>query len=245
MPFQRMLASFRAFIARGSVKDTFLLFPRAEFSISTPLQSNSNRAHAHLTKLPGALANNVGQGKKSARQANWRSYSAKLGELSVPVDVADAWSFFAERVVYHQRIQGLMRVLEGILKAPHPPHSFYHGIWSGHEHGVFETSSPSDSRIVRLFRGRKLIDQEYQRFECAGRLSLIFLTHDIEVIKEGDWKLSPGQSRQNAAVESIAEHLDVHSDEIRKEWRRSRNYMKLLEEYGPGSLLELGSGVNW
>ena len=98
---------------------------------------------------------------------------------------------------------------------------------------------------MRLFYGRKLIDREQHRFECAGRLSLVFLAHDVEVIKDQDWKLTPGQSRQHAAVISIAKHLNVKPDEIKKEWRRSRNYVKLMEVCGPGSLLELGTNVNW
>lgn len=138
-----------------------------------------------------------------------------------------------------------MRVLEGIYKAPHQPAHFYREIWSAQKNNVFCAKGSSESRISRLFHGRKLIDQEHQRFEDAGRLSLVFLAHDIETIKDQDWKLGPGQSRQHAAVLWISKHLDVNPEEVKKEWRRSRNYLRLLEVCGPASLLELGTGVNW
>ena len=157
----------------------------------------------------------------------------------------EAWETFAANSNSQTQLHRLMRVFEGVLRAAQQPASFYRSLWSAHKNQVFDLKDTTQSRIARLFQGRKLIEQEFQRFECAGRLSLVFLAHDVEFIKSQDWKLAPGQSRQNAAVMSIANHLDVEPDEIKKEWRRSRNYIKLLEECGPASLLELGTGVNW
>lgn len=157
----------------------------------------------------------------------------------------EAWQFFASRVPTHKRHHNLMRALLRHLEAPQQPVLVYRELWSSHTEHIFSRGSSAESRISRLFRGRRLIEREHQRFECASRLSLVFLSHDIEVVKSQDWKLGPGQSRQHAAVLSVAQHLGVEPNEIKREWRRSRNYMILLETCGPGSLLELGTGVNW
>ncbi|PYH42233.1 uncharacterized protein BP01DRAFT_135860 [Aspergillus saccharolyticus JOP 1030-1] len=161
------------------------------------------------------------------------------------LEIHAAWSFFMAHDSAQTQVHQLMRVLDRVLNAIHRPASFYRSLWSAHREYVFGSSQTAASRICRLFQGRKVIDQESQRFESAGRLSLVFLTHDVEVMKAQNWKLAPGQSRQHAAVMSISQQLNMDAEEIRKDWRRSRNYIKLWEECGPASLLELGTGINW
>jgi hypothetical protein len=155
------------------------------------------------------------------------------------------WGFFAARVKPRPRIQNLIRVVYGSAKAVQHPLIFYQNLWHTNKDNVFSAETSAESRLSRLFRGRKKIDRHHQRFECASRLSLLFLAHDVAATKSWNWELGPGQSRQHVAVLAIAHHLGVATEEIKKEWRRSRNYVKLLEVCGPGSLLELGSGVNW
>jgi hypothetical protein len=269
---QRLLSSFRAFFARGSARDLYELLPSLEAAFQAPPSSDSQSQadenhslasnyhlpscepvpHDHAVPLPIpariAASDAVRTNRASPYHSSdtpWQPDSEKLDSSKLTADSREAWKFFAARVPTHQRIQNLIRVLDGILKAPKQPQSFYQGLWYANTDHVFRTRPSTESRITRLFHGRRLIDQEHQRFECAGRLSLVFLAHDVEVIKAQDWKLAPGQSRQHAAVMSIAQHLKVEPDEIKKEWRRSRNYVKLLEVCGPGSLLELGTGVNW
>ena len=151
--------------------------------------------------------------------------------------------YLAERVECPRRLHRLLKVVRGSIEASQHPPTFYEAVWSGSD-DVF-AGEASDSRLRRLYRGRKKIDQYAQQYECASRLSLLFLAHDIEVIKSRSWKLGPGQSRQSVAVLGIASHLGVSPEDIKDEWRRSQNYVRLLETCGPGILLELGSAVNW
>ena len=157
--------------------------------------------------------------------------------------IDSALKVIAGRVDSSRRAQTLIRVLRGSVEALQQPPEFYKMLWSGNDN-VF-AGGESDSRLRRHYRGRKKIDKFHQQFECAGRLSLVFLAHDIEVTKSRDWKLGPGQSRQYVAVLWIAHHLGVSPEDIKDEWRRSQNYTRLLEDCGPGVLLELGTGVNW
>ena len=157
--------------------------------------------------------------------------------------IDSALKYIADRVESSQRAQHLVRVTRGSSEALQQPPDFYNMLWSGNDN-VF-AGGESDSKLCRLYRGRKKIDKFHQQYECASRLSLVFLTHDIEAIKSWDWTLGPGQSRQYAAVLWIAHHLGVSPEDIKDEWRRSQNYVRLLEACGPGVLLELGTGVNW
>ena len=151
--------------------------------------------------------------------------------------------YLAGRVECPRRLHRLLKVIRGSIEASQHTAAFYKALWSGSDN-IF-AGEASDSRLRRLYRGRKKIDQYLLQYECASRLSLLFLAHDIEVIKGRPWKLGPGQSRQFVAVLWIARHLSVSPEDIKDEWRRSQNYMRLLEKCGPGILLELGSAVNW
>ena len=171
--------------------------------------------------------------------------SSNLSKTSDNLDdeISKISHHLAERVESPQRLHRLCRVVRGSIEASQHPPEFYKALWSGSDN-IF-AGEASDSRLRRLYRGRKKIDQYSQQFECASRLSLLFLAHDIEVIKSRSWTLGPGQSRQSIAVLWIACHLGVSPENIKDEWRRSQNYVRLLEACGPGILLELGSAINW
>ncbi|KAK6829263.1 hypothetical protein RU639_003204 [Aspergillus parasiticus] len=247
---QRLLSSFRAFFARGSARDFYELLPNHDGIFSE--QSRPNPSSQYPKDSRNIRNADCQQKRKSKASASKEDLpvvvSPDPGSVeghSLAAEMQEARVFCAVNVSSQAQQHRLMRVLEGVLKAPRQSANFYLGLWSAHRSRVFDTNGAVQSRIARLFQGRKLIEQEFHRFEYAGRLSLIFLTHDIEIIKAQNWKLAPGQSRQHAAVISIADHLNVEPEEIKKEWRRSRNYIRLLEECGPASLLELGTGVNW
>ena len=158
-------------------------------------------------------------------------------------ELKSASEFIANRVESSRSAQYLIRATRGSIEALQQPLDFYKTFWSGNDN-VF-TGADSDSKLRRLYRGRRKIDKFHQQYECASRLSLVFLAHDIEATKSRDWKLGPGQSRQYVAVLWIAHHLGVSPEEIKDEWRRSQNYVRLVEVCDPGILLELGTGVNW
>lgn len=255
---QKLLASFRGFIARGSIDDINHLlsnlgmaapalcdsgFPKdPKLNNSATLRPSNTAVHGMANETTIACAPK--SFSATAEQAMVHGQSG-TGLQQSETYHQEAWQFFASRVPTNQRHHSLMRALLGHLQAPHQSFLTYRALWSSHRQQIFSHASAAESRLSRLFQGRRVIDQENHRFECASRLSLVFLSHDIEVVKDQEWKLGPGQSRQHAAVLSVAHHLGVNPDEIKKEWRRSRNYMLLLEACGPGSLLELGTGVNW
>ncbi|TDZ99621.1 Glutamate decarboxylase [Colletotrichum sidae] len=184
----------------------------------------------------------VGAGGPAGTVGTW---VGRDGQSRLTEESQDALLFLKDRVLAPKRLQNLLRVVDGVLNAPRQPASFYRNLWSTHSRCIFSDADPAQTRIARLLTGIKHIDQESQRFESAGRISLVFLAHDIEVVKDQDMILAPGQTRQNLAVLSIAQQLRVDCNEIKNKWRRGRNYIKLLERCGPAALLELGTGVNW
>lgn len=241
------MASFRAFFARGSARDFFELLPSPNGLPSE--QFTLDRCSQPCEGSQDTQNTVCKQRRKSKSVAKEKPHGvasdSSVESINFIRSMQEGRAFFESNIPVKADLSRVMRVLEGILKSPRQPAEFYLELWSAHRGQVFDTNDANQSRIARLFRGRKFIEKESQRFEYAGRLSLIFLTHDVEAVKSHNWKLAPGQSRQHAAVLSIAQHLNVAPEEIKREWRRSRNYIRLLEECGPASLLELGTGVNW
>jgi len=155
-----------------------------------------------------------------------------------------ARAFFRPHAGSASRLVHMVRVVRGIHDAIQYPQVVYESIWLAEE-GVFSSSDPGESRLRRLADGRKRLEQGQSKFEIANRIALIYLAHDIEVLKMKEWQLKSGETRQSAAVKWIAGHLNITTDVVKAEWRRSQNYIRLVEICGPGSLIELGTGVNW
>jgi hypothetical protein len=89
-----------------------------------------------------------------------------------------------------------------------------------------------------------MIKQASGQYDCAGRLSLIFVAHDVDHISRSEGlELASGKGRNTAAFEEIAEGCSIYMDTVREDHKKSRNYMLLLEIGGPGSLLEVGTDV--
>ncbi|KXJ88081.1 hypothetical protein Micbo1qcDRAFT_178247 [Microdochium bolleyi] len=266
---QRLLSSFTNFLARGSTHDVSALLHAAgraahrsqNAGISASQDKSARASTPHGPSTNRSSSSTVSENvldpittPKDIQLSARKGSGGSIGNMSLlqtedPLRMASI--FFRARVPTKQRIIGLLRVTEGILKAPKHPASFYRDLWSRQSPDIWTSGSgcsiatSTKSRLSRLFRGMKIIERESDRFASATRLSLMFLAHDIDVIKDQDWELDQGQSRQNAAVQFVARQLAVDPGEIKKEWRRGRNYMKLLMTFGPASLLELGNGVNW
>ena len=216
-----------------------------QFPTTTGLQSPQNALAAPLSTIRDIQTSNESS-PAATRATDIESHDSNIPseELCTRSQEVDcALKFIADRVESTHCTQHLVRVTKGSIEALQQPLDFYKMLWSGNDN-VF-AGGESDSKLCRLYRGRKKIDKFHQQYECASRLSLVFLAHDIEVTKSRDWRLGPGQSRQYAAVLWIAHHLGVSPEDIKDEWRRSQNYLRLLEVCGPGILLELGTGVNW
>jgi hypothetical protein len=56
--------------------------------------------------------------------------------------------------------------------------------------------------------------------------------------------LAQGETPQTAAFRKIATALDISLDAVKAEYKKSKNYLLLLEEEGPGILLQIGTGVD-
>lgn len=233
---QKLLHSFRSFFSKGSVQDFSQLLPvlRTRQSIS-PTQESLQKS----SDLNTQFCQSTASCSPRRQTPDSQQYLNSSEPASVPCsdsepdprdrydeETNEMWDFFAARVKPRPRIQYLIRVVYGSLKAVQYPQIFYENLWETDHDNIFGAEETTDSRLTRLYRGRKRLDRHHQKYECASRLSLVFLGHEIEVTKSLDWNLSPGQSRQHAAVISIAHHLGVAPEEIKKEWRRSRNYSK-------------------
>ncbi len=71
------------------------------------------------------------------------------------------------------------------------------------------------------------------------------MAHDVSQMEDSGYLvLSSGRGRKTAAFKSIAESLSVPISTVRDDYKRSRNYMLLLQEGGPGSLLNVGKDVS-
>ena len=96
-----------------------------------------------------------------------------------------------------------------------------------------------------MYQGRKKIKEGSCQYKCADRLSLILIAHDVEqILNLATLELSAGQGRKTAAFMAIAKSLSMPVKDVKKDYKKSRNYMLLLKGGGPGSVLELGSGVS-
>jgi hypothetical protein len=117
-------------------------------------------------------------------------------------------------------------------------------LWGGKEQIFDGTETGSSGRLCRLLRGRKRIRKGSDEYDCANRLSLLFIGNDVEYLQTTSEKqLASGRGRKTIALETLAEDSSIPLATIKEDYKRGRNYMKLLAEAGPGSLLELGSDV--
>jgi hypothetical protein len=146
------------------------------------------------------------------------------------------------------RIQRLVRVVRGFVEAKALPQESYEMLWSFKD-GIFEGSEDGLERFCRLQRGRRKIMVRTTEYDCATRLALLFVNHDIDHLskvpkKSKDPKLRRGQNRKTAAFQQLVAVSDTPLEVLKTDWKNSRNYSHVLAQAGPGSLLEMGSGVN-
>ncbi|CAG8980234.1 hypothetical protein HYALB_00009816 [Hymenoscyphus albidus] len=158
---------------------------------------------------------------------------------------------YFEKILGHDkqiRVQRLVRTVRGLEKAAALPLQSYERLWST-KGKIFEGSETGPSgRLCRLQRGRQKIRQGNGEYECASRLSLLFLANDVDhIYSSNKLKLSSGRGRKTIAFEELAESSGISLNTLKDDYKKSRGYMQLLAEEGPGSVLEVGSEVtaNW
>lgn len=116
-------------------------------------------------------------------------------------------------------------------------------IWSGKSEIFDPTESNKLSRICRLFRGRQRLSQNRMLYDCADRLSLVFIHHEVsERMRANDPVLSRYQKRITVACRDIAQELEISPTSLKNHRDNGRCYLELFLQAGPGDLLALGPG---
>lgn len=118
-----------------------------------------------------------------------------------------------------------------------------HDIWS-RKSGIFDLAESSKfSRVCRLFRGRQRLSQDMTLYDCADRMSLVFIHHEVsEKMRTIDPDLSRHQKRITVACRDIAQELGISSTSLKRYRDNGRCYLELFLQAGPADLLALGSG---
>lgn len=111
------------------------------------------------------------------------------------------------------RIQRLVRVVRGFVEAKALPQQSYEMLWSFKD-GIFEDSEDGLGRFCRLQRGRRKMMLRATEYDCATRLALLFVNHDIDHLSKvpktsKDPKLRRGQNRKTAAFQQIVAASDT------------------------------------
>lgn len=116
-------------------------------------------------------------------------------------------------------------------------------IWSRKTEIFDLTESNKVSRICRLFRGRERLSQDRMLYDCADRLSLVFIHHEVsEKMRAIDPVLQKHQRRMTVACRDIAQELGMSPRVLKNHRDNGRCYLELFLEAGPGDLLALGPG---
>lgn len=139
----------------------------------------------------------------------------------------------------------MVRAADSLAAAKQLHQSCYDGLWTT-QAPVFEApGSGCFERIDQLLQGLEKITDRSNQFDCAKRLGLMFVAHDVEqIMKLDNLGLSTGRGRKTAAFKKIAEETSWAVDKVGGFYKRSKNYMALITLGGPGTLLELGTGLN-
>jgi hypothetical protein len=151
--------------------------PRSSSSFSLSKQSNASKSTSR-TSTEGSQATDTSSENELFRSAR---------------------SFFSVQTTSNSRAEAFVRVIRGLHQAVQHSTEIYQSFWQA-EGDIFGPSGPGESKLRRLARGRKRIEQRQDKYEVANRLSLMYLAHDIAVAKEREWSLLAGQSKQYAAV---------------------------------------------
>lgn len=81
------------------------------------------------------------------------------------------------------RIQRLVRVVRGFVEAQALSLESYGTLWSA-KNGIFDGFENGPSRFCRLQRGRRRIILGTAEYDCAARLALMFVNHDIDHLSQ-------------------------------------------------------------
>lgn len=168
--------------------------------------------------------------------------------MIIPNSKASAVDYFAKRNPDSSsaRIQRLVRAVQGFQEAQKLSTFSYSTLWSSTP-DIFGGSDSKLARIDRLQQGREKLKTTTAKHECASRLALMLLNHDVDHLSSMKPlpSLSPGKvkKRSSCAYEELANKSNVSSQKLRSDCNKSTGYLELLVQAGPGYLLEIGRNV--
>ncbi|OJD11052.1 hypothetical protein AJ78_08102 [Emergomyces pasteurianus Ep9510] len=126
--------------------------------------------------------------------------------------------------------------------------NFNHGPWAitscdelwGSAESLIDMSLAPGPRLYKLFKGS---DSRITQSFFANRLSLIFVTHEVDC-KTLSIKHTDGAKRKTKAFDLVAADHKCSVEEIKTLNRRGNNYIKMMEEVGAVILFELGKDAS-
>jgi hypothetical protein len=142
-----------------------------------------------------------------------------------------------------KRIGYLVEATQDFIQSASPERRIFTavlGLWSC----IFGRSGPEPIlRLKNLSQGYATI-QHY--FPFADLLYIIYFGHEVGQLTESLPRKvgkGSGQGRQTIAFSKTAKALGWQEKDVKAVFRKSRNYMLLLQHGGPGFLLQIGPGV--
>ncbi|TGO43911.1 hypothetical protein BCON_0735g00010 [Botryotinia convoluta] len=164
------------------------------------------------------------------------------------IEVSTSAKIYFEKVIPdadQDRIKRLNRAIRGFREAKALPQESYNTLWSSKD-GIFESPKEELRRFCRLQQGRKNIVFGSAGYDCAARLALLFLSHDIDHMEEEQrqLKVKHQHKTKTSVFKDLARISGTLLVDLKNDYKKSKNYTFLLEKAGPGSLLEIGSNVS-
>ena len=146
------------------------------------------------------------------------------------------------RIEDASQLDRLVKAAVGFIEKQTVEHKVF-DVWSSKSEIFDPTESNKLSRICRLFSGRQKLSQNRMLYDCADRLSLVFIHHEVsEKMRANDPVLPRYQKRITLACRDIAQELGITSASLKNHRDNGRCYLELFIQAGPGDLLALGPG---
>lgn len=164
--------------------------------------------------------------------------------LSSICEIASKYFKDTLKITDVEQLKRLLKAVKGYVTNELHSQENYRKLFSN-IFAIFERSefNNSSTRIVRLMKGRKRVSKT----GIDRRLSLLFLHHEIlesKLLFQQEEVSKQGVSPLSFAFKSISKETSEKVEDLKDSNYHVSKYMLLLEESGPGDLLELGQTVS-
>ncbi|QSZ30274.1 hypothetical protein DSL72_004796 [Monilinia vaccinii-corymbosi] len=167
---------------------------------------------------------------------------------SSPSMVMLSEKYFRSKIpgIIPKHVHRLKQVTRGLREAKQLSFDSYEKLWS-QKNGIFESSEHGLERFCRLQQGLQRIKSGTAKHDCAARLTLVFMNHQVNHLAcmlRSNSKFKRGEGATTAAFDQLVKISNIPLKTLKLDYTKSINYLHLIKMGGPGSLLELGSDVN-